>query len=75
MTKAEKLEEAKRMWRLWHEAEIARSTGASYSIAGRSLTRVSNEEIQMMKRKYAKIIRKLEGRTVSRTSGYFPIDR
>jgi len=70
-------EEAKAKYKMWSDAEDARSTGASYSIGGRSLTRIPMEEIQMMKRKYGRIIDQYEsgGKRRSRTSGFYPVDR
>lgn len=70
-------EEAKAKYKLWNDAEDAIATGVSYSIAGRSLTRVDMSIIQTMKRKYGRIVDDYEGskRRRSRTSGFYPIDR
>ncbi|MEK3784669.1 DUF6148 family protein [Paenibacillus sp. FSL R5-0810] len=70
-------EEAKEKYRLWNDAEDAIATGKAYSIAGRSLTRADMETVQMMKRKYGRIVDAYEngGKRRSRTSGFYPVDR
>jgi hypothetical protein len=70
-------EEAKMKYQLWNDAEDAIATGKAYSIAGRSLTRADMETVQMMKRKYGRIVDAYEngGKRRSRTSGFYPVDR
>lgn len=70
-------EEAKEKYKMWNDAEDAIATGMSYSIAGRSLTRVDMETVQMMKRKYGRIVDAYEngGKRRSRTAGLYPVDR
>lgn len=70
-------EEAKAKYKLWNDAEDAIATGKAYSIAGRSLTRADMETVQMMKRKYGRIVDTYEngGKRRSRTSGFYPVDR
>lgn len=70
-------EEALLKYQMWNEAEDAIATGMSYSIAGRSLTRVDMSTVQMMKRKYGRIVDAHEngGKRRSRTSGFYPVDR
>lgn len=70
-------EEAKAKYKLWNDAEDAIATGKAYSIAGRSLTRADMETVQMMKRKYGRIVDAYEngGKRRSRTSGFYPVDR
>ncbi|MCA4755580.1 hypothetical protein H8Z60_23940 [Mycolicibacterium fortuitum] len=64
-------------YQLWNDAEDAIATGKAYSIAGRSLTRADMETVQMMKRKYGRIVDAYEngGKRRSRTSGFYPVDR
>ncbi|KAA8750108.1 hypothetical protein [Paenibacillus sp. UASWS1643] len=72
----EAYEDAKRKYQMWSEAEDARSAGASYNISGRGVTYSSMEEIQMMKRRYRRIIDAYEngGKRRSRTSSLYPVD-
>lgn len=71
-----KYEEAKRKYEMWSAAEDARSAGASYNISGRGVVYSSMEEIQMMKRRYRRIIDAYEngGKRRSRTSSLYPVD-
>lgn len=70
-------EVAKAKYQMWDEAEDAIATGQSYSIADRSLTRANMAEVQMMKRKYGRIVDTYEsgGKRRSRTAGFYPVDR
>lgn len=70
-------QEAKMKYQMWNEAEDAIATGQSYSIADRSLTRANMSEVQMMKRKYGRIVDMYEngGKRRSRTAGFYPVDR
>ncbi len=54
------LEEAKEMYRMWLDAEKAVSTGQSYKIGTRSLTRVNMDEIRKQQNYWLGEIAKLE---------------
>lgn len=60
------LPEAKEMLNLWINAEKAVSTGQSYSIGGRSLTRVNLKEIREAQQYWEGEIYKLENNIKSR---------
>ncbi len=60
------LPEAKEMLNLWINAEKAVSTGQSYSIGGRSLTRVDLKEIRDAQQYWEGEIYKLENNIKSR---------
>jgi hypothetical protein len=60
------LPEAKEMLNLWINAEKAVSTGQSYSIGGRSLTRVDLKEIREAQQYWEGEIYKLENNIKSR---------
>ena len=60
------LAEANEMLQLWIEAEKAVSTGQSYSIAGRSLTRVNMKEIREAQRYWESEIYRLQNNVNSR---------
>jgi hypothetical protein len=60
------LSEAKEMLNLWINAEKAVSTGQSYSIGGRSLTRVDLKEIREAQQYWEGEIYKLENNIKSR---------
>ncbi|GIO33751.1 hypothetical protein J2TS6_48920 [Paenibacillus albilobatus] len=69
------LEEARAMYKLWHDAEIALATSKSYSIAGRTLTRVDMPIIQERKKYYGRIIDELEsGRRRTKVRSITPFD-
>ncbi|MEK4351356.1 DUF6148 family protein [Paenibacillus sp. FSL R5-0475] len=70
-------DEAKAKYQMWNEAEDAIATGSSYSISDRSLTRADMATVQMMKRKYGRIVDTYEsgGKRRSRTTGFYPVDR
>ena len=60
------LAEANEMLQLWIEAEKAVSTGQSYSIGGRSLTRVNMKEIMEAQRYWESEIYRLQNNVNSR---------
>lgn len=60
------LAEANEMLQLWIEAEKAVSTGQSYSIGGRSLTRVNMKEIREAQRYWESEIYRLQNNVNSR---------
>lgn len=60
------LSEANEMLQLWIEAEKAVSTGQSYSIGGRSLTRVNMKEIREAQRYWESEIYRLKNNVNSR---------
>jgi hypothetical protein len=60
------LDEAKAMLEMWINAEKAVSTGQSYSIGGRSLTRVDMKEIREAQQYWESQIYKLEHGITSR---------
>lgn len=62
------LQEANEMLNLWIEAEKAVSTGQSYSIGGRSLTRVNMKEIREAQRYWESEIYRLKNNVNSRGS-------
>lgn len=69
------LEEAREMLRLWIDAEKAVSTGLSYKIGSRSLTRVDLKEITAQQDRWRKEIEKLEsGRSGARVMRAVPVD-
>lgn len=70
-------EKAKEKYQMWDEAEDALATSKSYNIAGRMLTREDMDTVQMMKRKYGRIVDAYEngGKRRSRTAGLYPVDR
>lgn len=70
------LEEARMNYQLWREAEQALATGQSYSIAGRSLTRMPMSEIQERIRYWGQLVDRLEnpGRRRTRTRAFTPFD-
>lgn len=59
------LEEAKRKYRMWSEAEDAASQGKSYVIDGMSLTRQDLRTIREAMNYWAGRIRALQGRKTS----------
>lgn len=70
------LEEAKMNYQLWREAELTLATGQSYSIAGRSLTRLNLKEVLERIRYWGRLVDQLEnpGRRRSRTRAFTPFD-
>ena len=70
-------EEALADYKLWKDAERALATGASYTIAGRSVTRIGNDVIQANLRKYGRIVDEFEngGKKRSRMRGITTFDR
>jgi hypothetical protein len=69
------LAEAQAMYKLWTDAEIALATGQSYSIAGRSLTRVDMSTVLERKKYYGRICSELEtGRRRSKVRSITPFD-
>mgnify|MGYP001082866653 CR=1 FL=1 len=57
------LERAKKHLDAWYEAELAVSTGQSYSISGRQLTRASLPEIRKQIQFWEKRIASMSGRS------------
>lgn len=69
------LEEARTMYKLWHDAEIALASAESYSIAGRSLTRVDMGTVLERKKYYGRIVDELEtGRRRTKVRSITPFD-
>lgn len=73
------LEEALQHYEAWKSAELALATGQSYSIAGRTLTRVNLGDVKSQMAFWAKKIRELEavqmGRKVPGSQRrYVPVD-
>ncbi|MNW32430.1 hypothetical protein D3C74_93720 [compost metagenome] len=70
------LEEAKENLTAWRDAEMALATGQSYSIKGRSITRVPMSTILERIRYWSKVVDDLEnpGRRRSRTRAFTPFD-
>lgn len=69
------LDEAKEMYRLWLDAEKAVSTGQSYKIGTRSLTRVNVSEIREQQHYWLNKITELEsGRSGVRVLRAVPRD-
>ncbi|MFC4102921.1 DUF6148 family protein [Paenibacillus xanthanilyticus] len=72
------LEEAQAALGQWKQALMAVSTGQSYTIGGRSLTRASIKDIKDMIDYFANEITKLEaaaqGRSARRTRQFVPRD-
>lgn len=69
------LDEAKEMYRMWLDAEKAVSTGQSYKIGTRSLTRASLSEIVAQQKRWLNEIAKLEsGRSGARVMRGVPRD-
>lgn len=69
------LDEAKEMYRLWLDAEKAVSTGQSYKIGTRSLTRVNVSEIREQQNYWLNKITELEsGRSGIRVLRAVPRD-
>jgi hypothetical protein len=69
------LEEAREMLRMWIDAEKSVSTGQSYKIGSRSLTRVDLSEIVAQQNRWRNEVEKLEsGRTGARVMRAVPVD-
>ncbi|WGV57799.1 DUF6148 family protein [Brevibacillus brevis] len=69
------LEEAKAMYKLWSDAEKALASAQSYTIAGRSLTRVDMGTVLERKKYYGRIIDELAtGRRRSKVRSITPFD-
>ena len=69
------LEEAQAMYKLWSDAEKALATGQSYSIAGRSLTRLDMATVLERKKHYGRICDQLaNGRRRSKVRSITPFD-
>lgn len=69
------LEEAKAMYKLWHDAEIALATAASYSIAGRTLTRTDMATVLERKKYYGRLCDELQtGRRRTKVRSITPFD-
>lgn len=69
------IEEARAMYQLWHDAEIALATAESYSISGRSLTRVDMPTVLERKKYYGRIVNELEtGRRRTKVRSITPFD-
>lgn len=69
------LEEAQAMYKLWADAEVALATGQSYSIAGRSLTRLDMKTVLERKKYYGRICDELKsGRRRSKVRSITPFD-
>lgn len=69
------IEEARAMYELWTNAEKALATSQSYSIAGRSLTRLNLDEVLERKKYYGRISDELEtGRRRSKVRSITPFD-
>lgn len=70
------LEEAKMNYNLWRNAERTLATGQSYSIAGRSLTRLDMATVLERIRYWGKVVDRLEnpGKRKTRTRAFTPFD-
>ncbi|MBU5672634.1 DUF6148 family protein [Paenibacillus brevis] len=71
------LEEARLNYQTWRAAELALATGQSYSIAGRSLTRVDMPTILERIRYWGRIVDELENpgkRRRKKTRAFTPFD-
>lgn len=69
------LEEARAMYKLWLDAEIALATGQSYTIGTRSLTRLDMPTVLERKKYYGRICDQLEsGRRRSKVRSITPFD-
>ncbi|MGO4369631.1 DUF6148 family protein [Paenibacillus sp. MCAF20] len=69
------IEEARAMYKLWTDAEIAIASSQSYSIAGRSLTRADMQTVLERKKYYGRIVDQLEtGRRRSKVRSITPFD-
>lgn len=60
------LDEARQHFEAWKAAELALATGQSYSIAGRTLTRVNLDDVKKQMAYWAKIIDRLEAELTGR---------
>ncbi|MNP22157.1 hypothetical protein D3C76_1148160 [compost metagenome] len=69
------LEEAKAMYKLWRDAEIALAHASSYSIAGRTLTKTDMPTILERKKYYGRIVDELQtGRRRTKIRSITPFD-
>lgn len=69
------LEEARAMYKLWTDAEIALATSQSYTIGSRSLTRLDMPTVLERKKYYGRICDQLEtGRRRSKVRSITPFD-